>query len=50
MRQSKRLLRRAPEPVADRLAAEGAVFAERLASVEARAAFASFFARRGGGR
>ncbi|RYC29716.1 enoyl-CoA hydratase [Lichenibacterium minor] len=50
MRQSKRLLRRAPEPVADRLAAEGAVFAERLRSAEAKAAFDSFFARRAGGR
>ncbi len=50
MRQSKRLLRRPPEPVADRLAAEGAVFAERLRSAEARAAFERFFARRAGGR
>ena len=46
LRQSKRLLRRQAEPVADRLAAEGAVFAERLTSPEARAAFARFFARR----
>lgn len=50
MRQAKRLLRRAPEPVADRLAAEGAVFAARLRSAEARAAFDSFFARRAGTR
>lgn len=50
MRQSKRLLRRPPEPVADRLAAEGAIFAERLRSTEARTAFERFFARRAGGR
>ena len=50
MRQSKRLLRRAPEPVADRLAAEGVIFAERLISAEAKAAFETFFARRAGSR
>jgi enoyl-CoA hydratase/carnithine racemase len=50
VRAAKRLLRRAPEPVADRFAAESAVFDERLASAEAQAAFADFFARRGRGR
>ncbi len=50
MRQSKRLLRRAPEPVAARLAVEGEAFVARLGSEEAKAAFAAFFARRGGSR
>lgn len=50
VRAGKRLLRRPPEPIAERMAAESAVFDARLASAEAQSAFASFFARRGGGR
>lgn len=50
LRESKRLMRRAPEPVADRLAVEGAAFAERLRSPEAGDAFDRFFARRAAGR
>ena len=47
VRESKRLMRRAhADAVRDAIAAEGAVFRERLSSPEAREAFSAFFQKR----
>jgi enoyl-CoA hydratase/carnithine racemase len=47
VRESKRLMRRGhADPVRDAMAAEGAVFRERLSSPEAREAFSAFFQKR----
>lgn len=46
LRLARRLMRGDPAPLAERVEAESAAFAERLTSAEARAAFAAFFGRR----
>lgn len=46
LRLARRLMRGDTAPLAERVDAESAAFAERLTSAEARAAFAAFFGRR----
>ena len=46
IRQSKALLRAAPDTVAERIAEEGAVFRARLGSAELKEAAAAFYEKR----
>jgi enoyl-CoA hydratase/carnithine racemase len=46
LRATKRLMRRAKEPLTDRVLAEGAVFSERLASPAAREVMTAFLEKR----